>query len=224
MLTDDNCVLIVDDDAEVRQLLVDILEHGDYKTLCASSGREAVDYFESECPAVALIDLLLEDIPGLAVMREIKTISPSTEYIVISGQASQDACIAAVKLGAYGFHQKPFEADHMRATIKAAIERGQEVKALQAERDFYQGIAENLPCAMALADADGTVRYVNPAFLALAGIESEAIVGSPPPYPWTDKGTLKNNDGEEIPVQIASRIITEGDDTICTIQTFHPKN
>lgn len=224
MNTDDNCVLIVDDDADIRQLLIDMLEHSNYRTLCASSGQEAVDYFESERPAVALIDLLLEDIPGLAVMREIKTISPTTECIVITGKASQDACIAAVKLGAYGFHQKPFAADHMLATIRAAIERGQEVKALQAERDFYQGIAEYLPCAMAISDADGTVRYVNPAFQNLTDINAETIVGSPPPYPWTDKGTVTKSDGQEIPVQIASNTITEDDHPVCTIQTFHPAN
>lgn len=221
MSIDPNCVLVVDDDSDVRTLVADMLAHAKYEPVCASSGQQAVAMIEDKKPAVAIVDLLLEDIPGLAVMREIKKLSPATECIVVTGQASHDACVAAVNLGAYGFHQKPFETAHMLATIRAAVQRGEEAEALKAERDFYQGITEHLPCALALSDADGIVRYVNPAFKELTGIDSDDILGTPPPYPWTDNGILTRDDGKEVSVQVETGTIAEEDDTVCTLQTFH---
>ena len=100
-------ILIVDDDPKVRKTLSDILGVRGYVPIAAATGKAALGRIEEEMPAVALIDLRLEDISGLEVMRGIKECSPGTECIVLTGYASQASAIEAVNLGAYSYVQKP---------------------------------------------------------------------------------------------------------------------
>ncbi len=89
----------------------------------ASTGKEALDRVKDEMPAVALIDLKLEDMSGLEVMKEIKERSPFTECNVIAGHASQATTIEAIKLGAYGYIQKPYDMEQLLLTIQRAVEK-----------------------------------------------------------------------------------------------------
>ena len=128
-------VLVVDDDPGLRKSLSDILRVKGHAPGAVDSGKTALERIKDEIPAVAVIDLRLEDMSGLEVMREIKKRYPSTECIVLTGHASQASAIEAVNLGAYGYMQKPCDVEQLVLTIRRAIEKREAEEALRKAHD-----------------------------------------------------------------------------------------
>jgi two-component system cell cycle sensor histidine kinase/response regulator CckA len=116
-------ILIVDDDPNLRKTLANIFNAKGYLPLDVATGREALETVEGEMPPVALIDIRLEDISGLDVMKGIKKFSPDTECILITGHASQATAIEAIHLGAYSYILKPYDIDQLLLTVQRAIEK-----------------------------------------------------------------------------------------------------
>ena len=126
-------VLIVDDDPQLRKTISNTLRAGGYVPIAVATGKAALDKVEEETPAVALIDLLLEDMSGLEVMKEIKERSPATECILLTGHASQESAIEAVNLGAYSYMQKPYDVAQLLMTIHRAVEKRETEKGFEFE-------------------------------------------------------------------------------------------
>lgn len=116
-------ILIVDDDPGLRKTLADILGRQGYAVTAVASGRAALDGVKLEAPAVALIDLVLEDLPGLEVLARIRESSPLTECILLTGHADMASAIEAMNLGAFSFLQKPFEVEKLQLHLHRAIEK-----------------------------------------------------------------------------------------------------
>jgi len=133
-------ILIVDDDAQLRKILSDILELKDYLPITAATGKEALNIVRKKDLHVALIDLHLGDLTGLDVLREIKKQSPATECIILTGYASQTSAIEAVNLGAYGYVLKPYDMEQLLVSIRRAVERRIAAEALQESQERYQRI------------------------------------------------------------------------------------
>ena len=111
-------ILIVDDDANLRRTLADILRTRGYAPITAATGKVALRKVQEETPVVALIDLKLEDMSGLELMKAIKHDAPATECIVLTGYASQSSAIEAINLGAYSYMQKPYAMDQLLVIIQ----------------------------------------------------------------------------------------------------------
>jgi len=135
-------ILIVDDDPYIRESLSGILRAKGYVPTESATGQAALDSIEKERPAVAVIDLKLDDIPGLEVMRKIKKRSPATECIVLTGQASQASAIEAVNLGAYSYVQKPYDVDQLLVTIRRAIEKREAEEALRRRTEQLEALRQ----------------------------------------------------------------------------------
>ena len=116
-------ILIVDDDPGVRRTLTDILEATGYAPVAVANGRESLKAIQVAPPVVALIDLKLQDIPGLELMRQIKAQSPDTECILLTGHASQQSAIQAINIGAFSYLQKPYDVDQLLLATRRAIEK-----------------------------------------------------------------------------------------------------
>jgi response regulator RpfG family c-di-GMP phosphodiesterase len=124
-------ILIVDDDPGLRKTLQDILRLKGYNALPCPNGAEAINNVRNGEYHLALIDLKLEDMPGLEVMQELKQITPEIECIVLTGFASQASAIEAINLGAYSYVQKPYDMENLLVTIRRALERQQSRLALK---------------------------------------------------------------------------------------------
>lgn len=128
---DTKTILILDDDPNLRKTLSDILKAKGYLPVPAATGKEALDRVKEKEPAVAFIDLRLEDMSGLEVMGQIKKCSPATECIVITGHASQESAIEAVNLGAYGYVRKPYDMEQLLVITQRAVEKRETEEALK---------------------------------------------------------------------------------------------
>jgi PAS domain S-box-containing protein/putative nucleotidyltransferase with HDIG domain len=170
-------ILIADDDPKLRKTLSDILRVKGYAPLAVAKGRTALAKLKKKTPAVAIIDLRLDDMSGLEVLRGIKDQSPDTECIVLTGYASQESAIEAVNLGAYSYMQKPYDIEQLLLTIHRAIEKREAELALRESEERYRLVVESASEAIALLDLKGNIREVNLKALEISGFDREDIVG-----------------------------------------------
>ncbi len=118
-----NKILIVDDEAIMRDSLRDWLTDASYEVLTAGNGVEGLDLIRKEKPGVAVIDLVLPGSDGLDLMRKARQIQPGIQVIIITAYSSVHTAIAAIKEGAYDYIEKPFSPEKVELLIAKLIER-----------------------------------------------------------------------------------------------------
>ncbi|GIK43103.1 MAG: hypothetical protein BroJett011_69360 [Chloroflexota bacterium] len=153
-------ILIVDDDPGFRKTLSDILRIKGYNAFGVERGQAALDQIRRERPALALIDLKLEDMSGLELMGAIKREFPSTECILLTGYASQSSAIEAVNLGAYGYLQKPYPVDQLLVMIQRAIERQEAEATLRRVTEQRQRLLQIAQAMLATLAFDEVIEQV----------------------------------------------------------------
>ena len=154
-------LLIVDDDANLRKTLGDILKIKGYEPHGAGSGAAALDMVRQHAFPLVLIDLRLTDQPGLEVLKAIKEISPRSECIILTGFASTDTAIQAINLGAYSYLQKPYDIDQLVLTIQRALERKETTSALSEYEKRYRQLYDGVVDGILASDLAGNITDFN---------------------------------------------------------------
>jgi DNA-binding NtrC family response regulator len=139
-------ILVVDDDADMREWVKEDLESEGFKVETAPGGRSGVERVKQGGIDLVVSDVKMPDLDGLDLLREIREVAPSPFVIIVTGFGSIDTAIRAVKLGAYDYITKPFKIDQLLLSIdKALAERSlrSEVTRLREEvsrRDHLDNI------------------------------------------------------------------------------------
>ena len=170
-------ILIIDDDPNLRKTLSDVLRAKGYAPIVAATGQAALGMVEEEEPAVALIDLKLEDISGLEAMKEIKESCPGTECIVLTGHASQASAIEAVNLGAYSYVQKPYDVEQLLVTIRRAVEKREAEQTLRESEEKFRSVVENSHAGILIVNDAYQFIYVNDELCRILGYSRGEIIG-----------------------------------------------
>jgi len=110
-------VLVVDDDAPFRDRLVRALRDRGFDAIGVGDHSSALDAAEVDSPELALVDLRLPDESGLAVVRDLKRLDPSTIVVVLTGYGSIATAVESMKLGAATYLTKPADADQIVAAF-----------------------------------------------------------------------------------------------------------
>jgi len=129
-------VLVVDDEAEIRTLLTELLEGEGYTVRTAKTGAEAVADVGRDLPDLVMMDVKLPDQDGLGVLRTLKREHSELEVIVMTAFGGSSSAIKAMEHGAYDYVTKPFEIEDLLATLKRVFEHADmssEVSALRLE-------------------------------------------------------------------------------------------
>jgi len=113
---------IVDDEPIIHEVLSQLLTSEGYEVELSSSGEEALQKHSSQAYDVILLDLLMPGLDGIEVLKGIKKMDPLAAIIIITAYASVESAIAAMKMGAYDYIQKPFKHDELLLTIERALE------------------------------------------------------------------------------------------------------
>lgn len=131
-------ILIVDDEDFIRQNLDRILKEEGYRTAIAKEGKEALDLLKEAPFDLVFLDLKLPDISGIDVLKTIRESDPDLLVIVMTGYASVESAVEALKSGAYDYIKKPFKADVIKLIVKLALETQslkREVLSLKKQRE-----------------------------------------------------------------------------------------
>ncbi len=130
-------ILIVDDEEFIQLNLKNILSDGNFNIFVESNGKAALDRIEKTPIDLAFLDLNLPDINGLEVLKKIKQLQPDVLVIIMTGFASVESAVDAIKLGAYDYIKKPFKADAIKIITKLgfdALKLKRKVKELEDEK------------------------------------------------------------------------------------------
>ena len=115
-------ILIVDDEAFIRENLERILLSDGYRPFSTESGEEAIRRVEEEEIDLVLLDLNLGPRSGLEVLGRLREIDPEVLVIIITGYGTVESAVEALKMGAYDYIKKPFKADAIRLIVRLALE------------------------------------------------------------------------------------------------------
>ena len=135
-------VLVVDDDAAIREALSRTLEKFGYEVVLAEDGQAGLDRLREGRVHILLADLQMPKVSGQELLRAAKTLAPDVEVIVITGHGSVEDAVEAMKEGAYDFITKPFKRVQLEQTIRRAAEKqtlALQNRRLQARLDELQG-------------------------------------------------------------------------------------
>ena len=116
-------VLVVDDELSVATTIKAILELDGSEVTAVTSGKDALAQLRDHEFDVVLTDLRLDDLDGIEILRETQKLWPDTVAIMLTGYASLESAVAALRSGAYDYLIKPSDVDELRATIGRALER-----------------------------------------------------------------------------------------------------
>jgi len=115
-------ILIVDDETQIVRALERFLSDRNFEVISANNFEGAIHLLEKEKFEAALIDLKLGDKNGIDLIREVKRVQPDTVCMIITGYATIDSAIEAVKAGAYHYLTKPFHLDDVENLLKKALD------------------------------------------------------------------------------------------------------
>jgi signal transduction histidine kinase len=192
-------VLIVDDEEDIRDGSERIISRMGCAVSKASRGEEALDMIGRQPVDIVLLDMKMPGMGGMAALEHIRETNPSILVIVITGYATVETAIAAMKKGAYDFIPKPFEPDQLRIVVNRALERvrlsreteelerqrRRTLRDLDTEKSRVRTILESLPNGVVVTDNRGVVVLTNPAVYQLldrspqktSGIHIDELLG-----------------------------------------------
>ncbi|KAF0118667.1 MAG: response regulator with CheY-like receiver AAA-type ATPase and DNA-binding domain [Rhodospirillaceae bacterium] len=115
--------MVVDDERIAVRNLEHVLSKDGYEVLTACSGPAALAILEKQAVDVVLTDLKMERIDGMQVLRRCRDLQPDSEVILITGYASLESAVGAMKQGAFNYIAKPFRLDEVRTVVAEAMEK-----------------------------------------------------------------------------------------------------
>jgi len=117
-------VLVVDDEADIRELVAGVLEDEGYAVRSAADSSGALDAIDDRRPSLVLLDVWLQGskMDGLQLLEQIKRRDPTLPVLMISGHGNLDTAVAAIREGAVDFIEKPFKADRLLHLVGRATE------------------------------------------------------------------------------------------------------
>ncbi len=139
-------ILVIDDDESVRKVLAMALEDKGYIVDVAKDGKEAIRKSNATFYNLALVDIRLPDMDGVALLTAMKETTPKMVKIILTGYPSLENAIEAVNKGADGYILKPVNMEKLLSTVEEHLKKQQEAKKYSEEkvREFIETRAKEL--------------------------------------------------------------------------------
>ncbi len=115
-------ILVIDDDEAILDSVAQTLHKEGFQVRTAPSGTEGLEMFNREAFHCVFLDLRLPGMPGLRVLGQVKEASPETPVIIITGYATIESAVEAIKLGAHDYMAKPFTPEELRVVTRKALD------------------------------------------------------------------------------------------------------
>jgi two-component system nitrogen regulation response regulator NtrX len=168
-------ILVVDDEADIRELVSGLLEDEGHAVRVAANSDEALAAIRARKPSLALLDIWMQGggLDGLELLDLIKELDPDLPVVMISGHGNIETAVSALQRGAYDFIEKPFKSDRLVVVVQRALEASQlkrENRRLRAQVAAPTGLIGKSAAAQALRS---TIAKVAPA-------NSRVLISGPP--------------------------------------------
>jgi len=175
-------ILIIDDNTSLGQNLREVLEGTPELAVdvrLARDGNHGLTRAKAEGFDVAVVDVKLPDASGVDLIRPLRDAAPDGEIILVTGFATVDTAIAALRAGAFAFILKSFRPEELISAVAQAIEKIQLKRERKEYERRYRAIVEAADVLILGLDETGTVALFNPRLAALTGVVAEEAIGRP---------------------------------------------
>src|SRR5207344_550306 len=116
-------ILVIDDEAAIRDSLRMTLEYEGYEFLGAATGQEGLTLVERDAPDLVLLDVKMPGMDGLEVLDRLRAMNDSLPVVMLSGHATITTAVEAIRKGAFEFIEKPFGSDRVLVVLRNALDQ-----------------------------------------------------------------------------------------------------
>ena len=177
-------ILVIDDEARMCDSLKLLLKNSGFEVQTSNSGHEAMEYLGKNTFDLVFLDLVMPDMDGFQVMDYINRQHPDTMVIIITGYASMESALKALRNGAYDYIRKPFEPEELLTRAKNALDQKKlrhEVHSINGKlvlsEDRYRYLVQNSPDIIYTLDEEGNFTFISDAVEHLTGFKAEQLIG-----------------------------------------------
>lgn len=186
-------ILVIDDEQIMRDGSSRILSRNGWGVITAENGKQGLDLIQERPDQIDLIllDLMMPGMSGMEVLDHIHAIDPNLLVIVITGYATVESAVEAMKKGAYDFIPKPFTPDQLRLVVRRALEkrnlqkeaeflrqeRERSLRDIATEKSKIKTIINCMGDGVLVCDRDGSIVLTNPAASRLLKVSETSLFG-----------------------------------------------
>jgi two-component system, NtrC family, nitrogen regulation response regulator NtrX len=149
-------ILVIDDEAAIRDSMRMILEYEGHECLLAPTGQEGLAIVEREALDLIFLDIKMPGMDGLEVLDRLKAASETLPVVMISGHATVSTAVEATKRGAFDFIEKPLESERVLVTVRNAVDQGRlatENRALRRAAELRHSMVGQSPALATVTEA-----------------------------------------------------------------------
>jgi two-component system, NtrC family, nitrogen regulation response regulator NtrX len=167
-------ILIVDDEADIRDLVAGVLGDEGFETRVAANSDGALAAIAERRPSLVILDVWLQGsaMDGIELLDVIKTRDPTLPVVVISGHGTLDTAVAAIKRGAYDYIEKPFQAEQLLLVVRRATET-------ERVRREYEALKERVGYDAELTGTSPQINQVRATLRRVAATGSRVLITGP---------------------------------------------
>jgi PAS domain S-box-containing protein len=170
-------ILVIEDDADTRENLRDILELDEHRVAAAGSAAEAMARDDWSRFAAIILDRRLPDATAEQLMPRLKAAAPGAAVIVVTGYSDLQGAIAALRQGASDYLLKPLNPDLLRTSLDRLAERRQLALAKERSEATFRHLVEAAECMIVILRPDHTIVYFSPFAEQLTGYSAAEALG-----------------------------------------------
>ncbi|WP_313670981.1 sigma-54 dependent transcriptional regulator [Sandarakinorhabdus sp.] len=167
-------ILIVDDEADIRELVAGVLGDEGFETRTAAHAEGALAALAERRPSLVILDVWLQgsSMDGIELLDAMKSRDPTLPVVVISGHGNLDTAVAAIKRGAYDYIEKPFQAEQLLLVVRRATE----TERLRRE---YEALKERVGIDIELTGTSPQINQVRATLKRVAATGSRVLISGP---------------------------------------------
>jgi len=187
-------IIVIDDEQIMREGCSRILSKDGWAVITAENGKQGLEEVQARLDKidVILLDLMMPGVSGMEVLDQVRLIDPNLLVIVITGYATVESAVEAMKRGAYDFIPKPFTPDQLRIVVRRALEkrafqkeaeflrkeRERSLRDIATEKSKIRTIINCMGDGVLVCDRDGCIVLSNPAASRMLKISETSLLGN----------------------------------------------
>ncbi len=172
-------ILVIDDEKRIREGCSKILTKENCLVDTAENGETGLKMIEEKYYDIILTDLMMPGIGGMEVIAKVREQHLDTIAIVITGYATLEHSIEAMKKGAFDFIPKPFTPDQLRVVVSKAVRMTRTLQDIATEKTRFKTLVNYLAGGVLVTDRSKNIILYNPVLLRMLGYEGEALDDQP---------------------------------------------
>ena len=170
-------ILVIDDEPRIREACILVLSDKGFEVAAAPDGELGLQMIKEKHYDIVLVDLMMPTISGFDVLSEVRSHHPDTVVIVITGYATLEHSIEAMKKGAFDFIPKPFTPDQLRAVVDKSLRYTGALQDIADSKSRLGVMVNSLTDGVMTTDARKLIVQINPAFLHMIDYHGEDVLG-----------------------------------------------